>query len=611
MFSKKESKAKSPNLRENASFQRRLQFSFLYIALPVIIVIAIGFFFLLRLNVDRSIVSNQESSVESISNQLGNIIDDTKNISHEILYNSEVQSLLTDALSGERYPDETQAAYYINNFISEREYIKSIILTSVDHTVFSSAKTFSYQSSFSDIEKKWWFNSMTSGTNAYGWYAMADAPLGLNELSNGTAQDENNIVLARPIYSLTDYKTKLGYEIIYLDGDYINQIWESCDIGNTTNIMLFDESGNFLATNSTGHDYSDILSSADENSGLIYYAGYRYVYSKIHLEASNMDCVMITPYEEVNDSLKIIRLETLFIILVFILVLFFLSRTNSANIARPIIALSRVMDSYQGNKDDETDMDLPDISKYDLRSDEIGQIFRSFEEMKERINSLINEVYITDLEKKDAQLALLQSQINPHFLYNTLDSINWVALENDQDQISEMVTALSDLFRLSLTKDSSSYIELSHELNYVESYLTLQKIRYEDKLNYIFNTPSDIKGIYVPKFILQPLVENALKHASSEDGGGIIEVNTSISWIISIEIINGGCDIDLDKMKALTDFNSDKNFSIVSFEGEGYGVRNINRRIKILCGNSFGLTYTVKDNRTICHLTLPLKFTND
>ena len=110
---------------------------------------------------------------------------------------------------------------------------------------------------------------------------------------------------------------------------------------------------------------------------------------------------------------------------------------------------------------------------------------------------------------------------------------------------------------------------------------------------------------------MQPLVENALKHASSEDGGGIIEVNTSISWIISIEIINGGCDIDLDKMKALTDFNSDKNFSIVSFEGEGYGVRNINRRIKILCGNSFGLTYTVKDNRTICHLTLPLKFTND
>ena len=87
------------------------------------------------------------------------------------------------------------------------------------------------------------------------------------------------------------------------------------------------------------------------------------------------------------------------------------------------------------------------------------------------MDTLIRENFVKNLEKKDAELALLQSQINPHFLYNTLDSINWLAIANDEDEISEMVTALSDMFRLSLTKSHSSYIRVAQEMEYVRSYL--------------------------------------------------------------------------------------------------------------------------------------------
>lgn len=121
------------------------------------------------------------------------------------------------------------------------------------------------------------------------------------------------------------------------------------------------------------------------------------------------------------------------------------------------------------------------------------------------MDTLIQEIYIKTLEKKDAELALLQSQINPHFLYNTLDSINWLALANDQDEISEMVTALSDMFRLSLTKSNSSYVALSREMEYVRSYLVLQKFRYEEQLQYDFRLSVPEEELFIPKFILRPL----------------------------------------------------------------------------------------------------------
>ena len=111
-------------------------------------------------------------------------------------------------------------------------------------------------------------------------------------------------------------------------------------------------------------------------------------------------------------------------------------------------------------------------------------MYRSYEQLEDRLNTLIQENYVKNIEKKDAELALLQSQINPHFLYNTLDSINWIALTNGQDEISEMITALSDTFRLSLMKNNSPFTELNQEIRYIQSYLVLQKFRYEDRLTY-------------------------------------------------------------------------------------------------------------------------------
>ena len=276
--------------------------------------------------------------------------------------------------------------------------------------------------------------------------------------------------------------------------------------------------------------------------------------------------------------------------------------------ARPIAVLSHIMDSYHGS-DSSPDPEL--VKPYENRTDEIGDIYRSYAQLQERIQNLIQEIYVKNLEKKDAELALLQSQINPHFLYNTLDSINWLALMHDEEEISNMITALSDTFRLSLMKSNSYFVELSAEAEYVSSYLMLQKFRYGDKLDYSISIPEEAKKLFIPRFILQPLVENALKHGINKlTEGGRIDIEVSIGENLLILVKNDGSDIDLKKMGDILVYHT-ADSELLSFKKEGYGVQNIFRRIKVTCGEEYGLSYSIERARTVCRITLPVKETDE
>lgn len=313
---------------------------------------------------------------------------------------------------------------------------------------------------------------------------------------------------------------------------------------------------------------------------------------------------MVTPCHEVNSSVSVLRIELTIMVIVIILILFLVARYSAGNMAQPIITLSKMMDSYHGR---DQEIDSHSLTFYENRTDEIGRIYRSYEQLEDRINRLIKEIYVKNLEKKDAELALLQSQINPHFLYNTLDSINWIALANDQDEISEMITALSDTFRLSLMKNNSSFVEMPQEIQYIQSYLVLQQFRYGDRLCYEFEIPETLPKLYIPRFILQPVIENALKHGISKiEDGGQIRIQLVIDEQVHITVTNDGNDIDLEKMKGLLVFDPMES-DILNFKKDGYGVQNIHRRIKIICGDAYGLSYEKTETQTICRIVLPVK----
>ncbi len=597
-------------LSDSASFKRRLFMSFLLIALPVITGVSVIAIIIIQISSQTIVEQTQATELEKTAAQLESIFSDTENMSREIVYNSAIQEYMNEAAASESYPEDSAVSYYINGLILNQEYIDCVVVVGADRTLYSTENAYSDRSVFQNITEKWWYEDLSTSSDSYLWYPYSrlSAATYESQLSNEIVQQINTLMLARPIYSTSDYSTVMGYLMIYLSDEYMEQLWQDISWGRTSNLFLYNADNELILANSRMNDYSEIFESVNYTAGnqIFRYDGELYVLSRTELGVNNWTLYMLTPYSETTNNSRIMLAILFSVVGVIVLVLFLMSKYSANNMSRPVISLSKLMDAYHGA---DQDLDPAAILRYQNRSDEIGQMYRSYEQLEDRMNRLIQEIYVKNLEKKDAELALLQTQINPHFLYNTLDSINWIALANGQDEISDMITALSDTFRLSLMKNNSSFIEMDQEVRYIQSYLVLQKFRYADRLEYDFVLPEDTSSLYIPRFILQPVVENSLKHGIDKlPDGGRLSIRISVGGQIVIEIINDGNDIDLEKMRSILVFHPEDS-DILNFKKEGYGVQNIHRRIKIICGGPYGLSYSATFRQTICRITLPLKRT--
>lgn len=224
------------------------------------------------------------------------------------------------------------------------------------------------------------------------------------------------------------------------------------------------------------------------------------------------------------------------------------------------------------------------------RKDEIGMLEDDFRLMLQKINILINENYLKQIRVKEAELKALQAQINPHFLYNTLDSINWLAKVNKQHQIAAMVKSLGQLMRASIS-EKEHLIPLSREIILLESYICIQKIRYEDRLAFHMNIEEAVQACVMPKLTLQPIVENSI-HYGLEKLLGVCTISVEAykkQDMLYIDIIDNGPGMDeafLDKLRK----------GQIEPQGSGIGLKNINERIKIVFGPSYGLSVDSKIN---------------
>lgn len=250
-------------------------------------------------------------------------------------------------------------------------------------------------------------------------------------------------------------------------------------------------------------------------------------------------------------------------------------------------------------------------------SNEVGRLASSYNSLLAHNTKLLSdqEHYIEQLQyekeqlrieqqlKRRAELKALQAQINPHFLYNTLDSIHWKAEIAAVPDISQMTLALATLFRIGLSR-GQEIIPLEQELRYVDSYLQIQKFRYGDRLNYRLDLPKELLSLYSIKLILQPLVENAIYHGIKEkDEPGLITVTGHRDGdTLVLQVIDDGLGIPPPRLKMLQD--DLKRGLIVS--NDGYGIFNVNERIRLYFGPDYGLTLdSVFEKGTVATIRLP------
>lgn len=592
----------------SSGFRRKLFISILRIAAPVIAAISIAAALMLAISARQTALNSQAAAAEKVRSSLSYIVDSTQTLSQDMIFNNEIQELLQSSIEGEQFPQYTDAAYHINGFIANRDYVNCVVITGSNQTLYSTEKAFTDVSDYNRILHSVWFDTLQSGSDPFLWFVN---PKFTGEDAENDSSQIQSLMLARPVYSLKDYTTRLGYLMIYLDDSYIRELLDDFDFGATTNLLLLDASGEVILKNETSRDYSALLEQIPVAEGkmLLSDSSQRYLINIRPVTGSDWSVCMITPLREVNITMYIFLTETVLLAAATIFTLFFLASRTASSLARPLVRLADIMDTYR-NEGVEAAV-LPE-HEYQGQPDEISRIYQSYRQMADRIDRLIRDNFLKNLEKKDAELALLQSQINPHFLYNTLDSINWMAIANDEDEISEMVTALSDMFRLSLTRSRSSYILLSAEIDYVRSYLTLEQFRYQDCLRVSVDMDPLLGELLIPRFTLQPLAENAIKHGLvSPDEPFRVDIRVFLTdEALHILIGNDGSRIDLDKMRPLLDFDVEKQ-EILDFDLNSYGVQNIHRRIRILCGAPYGLSYFVENGRTYCDVLLPVRKTEN
>ncbi|WP_127588751.1 sensor histidine kinase [Paenibacillus koleovorans] len=217
--------------------------------------------------------------------------------------------------------------------------------------------------------------------------------------------------------------------------------------------------------------------------------------------------------------------------------------------------------------------------------DEVGILSGKFNWMVERIRALIQDVYKTDLEKKEAELNLLQAQINPHFLYNTLNGIHWMAVRHEAPEISAMVRNLSDFLRLSL--NISRRTSIATELEHVRAYFAIQRIRFNERIRLVIDVEPELLACSTLALILQPLVENALLHGilPDEDRIGTIAIRGELQdGLVMLEVSDDGRGMTEARLSKLTTaLRSDDPTSI------GNGLRNVHQRIRFQFGKEYGL----------------------
>jgi len=236
-----------------------------------------------------------------------------------------------------------------------------------------------------------------------------------------------------------------------------------------------------------------------------------------------------------------------------------------------------------------------------LRNDEFGLLYGAFVKMTKRLDHSIEENYGMMIKQKEIELATLHSQITPHLLYNTLDSIYWFAIDSGNDDVGEMVSDLSMLLRIGLSK-GRMIITIAEEIDHVQAYCRLQIRRYQNAFQVHYEVDEALNSHVTPKVILQPLVENAIFHGvSGMDGEGLIliSVQRADDTVVMTVEDNGFLQADMDRLgEILKGERMDK----------GYGIRNVHQRIALHYGDNYGLYYERKENGGIrAIIRLPLE----
>ena len=409
------------------------------------------------------------------------------------------------------------------------------------------------------------------------------------------------ITLSRGIRDRSGSGEKEGVFFIDLNYSAISELCDQSTVGTKGYAFILDAKGNIVYHPQQQQLYNELqtenislIMDTDEDTVLTGTGNDGKLYSISRSEKTGWTVVDCTNVKELLSKSRQAQSVYVLTAIILVIVALLFSRFMARSITLPIQKLRDSMKKVQ-----EGDFSVSDVV-VDSKN-EIGSLTKSFDVMTHRIHELMEQNVHEQEEKRKSELKALQSQINPHFFYNTLDSIIWMAEGKKNEEVVLMTASLARLLRQSISNEDE-VVPIANEVEYARGYLTIQKMRYKDKLEFQIEVDSSILYIPLIKLVLQPIIENAIYHGLKykESKGLLIVKGFMKDGNAVLQVIDDGVGMDEETLAHIYDKHK------VNYHSNGVGVYNVQKRLKLYYGEDYGITYTSELGKgTTATITIP------
>lgn len=586
----------SSYLLRRLSIKNRLLAAFLITSLLPVAIVAFYSNQIYEASITGKISSYSSQTLTELNRNISRELEQYETLSENIIINDSIQ-------------------YGLSHFSSLSDIDKNTLQTEIRNDLGPQFFSFSNlsnivvmtndSSSFFDLGYQWYpddqLNRMvklTSGSprNAYWSYLRSN-------------RDTPVIALSRKIFSEDDLNRQIGYLVICFDEKvFARNMYDSVNLGQDSKLYITDPNGVVVSSGSPdiGQDDSyrpDIavqLAQRQQNQEPQTFRtkikSAQYLVSGSYISSANWYLVGLIPHTYIVSELTELRGNIVLLCLLILILSGMLGMWIYNSINSPLRSLLQYAKRIRRGQLDVTPQPVS-------HSDEMETLTFTIHDMVGRLKQLIEQVGMEQQAKREAELKMLQAQINPHFLFNTLGSLKWSAMLSGNDSLTQGIGSLSELLRGTILV-KQEMIPLSKEISNLQHYANIQRIRYGDSFRLEVDVESDAERCIVPKFILQPIVENSILHGGRENSQVLIAVAARIDHTrLVIRISDDGKGFDPASLAARQAADS---------QLSGIGVVNVHERIQLHYGPAYGLTTSSAPGQgTVTEITLPAHFSTE
>ncbi|MCX7711209.1 MAG: sensor histidine kinase [Clostridia bacterium] len=567
---------------KNLSIKRKILLVFyIQIIIPLILIGFMSYRISADIIYKKSIAYTQDI-LNTIELRLKDYVSNLTVVSQDLLYDRKVYDSLNDNITAYKplnaYEIETEINNTLKKIVFSREEIQSICLISRDgyyYTADNNSRKISIRDSISNIRQDI-HDRAREGKGKGVWY--------LDTKGKGA----ENVYFARTIYNRDNF-SEIGLMVILVKKEFLETVYQDLITSDIQNIAVMSSNNECIVNRNPLNNNlinEELQQKIVDNRGSLIDRENNVLFSYVSMKDPSWRVVTYISLPQLYKEINMLRQWIILLSVISVVILSTLGLYIAVDFINPINRLVKGMKKVQKGEG---------IVGIEIdRGDELGFLHKTFNEMAKEINHLVNWIYREQITRKEAEIKALQSQINPHFLFNTLESINWMAQLNNVPEISNTVTALSSLMEASIGRDDR-LISIEEEFTYIDNYIVILKNRFEDRITLEKNVQQEVLNVKIPRLLIQPLIENAVYHGVERSRDkGIIRLNATLKdGEVFIEVLDNGMGIEKDELEMLNDklsMDNDTYFrSLERTKRKSIGIENVNRRIKLFYGEKYGL----------------------